>query len=79
MIALAKARPGEILYASSGHGTNLHLAMELFASMAQIRLVHVPYAGKIFPLDLGLCKPSMKGVRGYGTRGSETDTPRRDR
>lgn len=45
MIALAKARPGEILYASSGHGTNPHLAIELFASMAQISLVHVPYKG----------------------------------
>ena len=47
MIALAKKRPGEILYASSGHGTNPHLAMELFASMAQIRLVHVPYKGTL--------------------------------
>jgi tripartite-type tricarboxylate transporter receptor subunit TctC len=45
MIALARARPGQILYASSGHGTNPHLAIELFASMAQIRLVHVPYKG----------------------------------
>ena len=45
MIALAKARPGEILYASAGNGSNPHLTMELFASMAQIRLVHVPYKG----------------------------------
>jgi tripartite-type tricarboxylate transporter receptor subunit TctC len=45
MIALAKARPGEILYASSGQGTNPHLTMELFASMAQIRMIHVPYKG----------------------------------
>lgn len=44
-IALAKARPGEILFASSGVGTNAHLAMEHFASMAQIRLTHVPYKG----------------------------------
>lgn len=43
IIALAKARPGEILFASSGHGTNSHLTMELFASMAQIRMIHVPY------------------------------------
>ncbi len=43
LIALAKARPGEILFASSGHGTNSHLTMELFASMAQIRMTHVPY------------------------------------
>ena len=45
VIALAKARPGEILYGSAGHGTNPHLAMELFASMAQIRMTHVPYKG----------------------------------
>ena len=43
MIALAKARPGLILYASAGQGTSNHLAMELFSNMAQIRLVHVPY------------------------------------
>ena len=45
LIALAKARPGEILFASGGHGTNSHLAMELFISMAQLRMVHVPYKG----------------------------------
>jgi len=45
LIAMARARPGEILYASSGIGTNAHLAMEHFASMAQIRLTHVPYKG----------------------------------
>ena len=45
LIALARARPGEILFASSGNGTNAHLAIELFASMAQIRLVHVAYKG----------------------------------
>jgi tripartite-type tricarboxylate transporter receptor subunit TctC len=44
-IALAKSHPGEIAYGSSGHGTNPHLAIELFASMAQIRLLHVPYKG----------------------------------
>jgi tripartite-type tricarboxylate transporter receptor subunit TctC len=43
MIALAKARPGQVFFASSGYGTSNHLALELFASMAQVRLVHVPY------------------------------------
>jgi tripartite-type tricarboxylate transporter receptor subunit TctC len=42
-IALAKARPGQVLYASSGHGTNPHLTVELLCSMAGIRMVHVPY------------------------------------
>jgi tripartite-type tricarboxylate transporter receptor subunit TctC len=44
-VALAKARPGEIFYGSAGKGTNPHLAIELFASMAQVRLTHVPYKG----------------------------------
>ncbi len=43
MIAFAKARPGQILFASAGYGTNPHLSMELFASMAGIRMIHVPY------------------------------------
>jgi tripartite-type tricarboxylate transporter receptor subunit TctC len=45
MIALAKARPGQILFSSGGRGTNSHLATELFASMAQVRMTHVPYKG----------------------------------
>lgn len=43
LIALAKARPGELLYASAGHGTNPHLSMELLNTLAGVRLVHVPY------------------------------------
>jgi tripartite-type tricarboxylate transporter receptor subunit TctC len=46
-IALAKARPGEILYGSSGHGTNPHLTMELLAGMAGMRMTHVPYKSSI--------------------------------
>jgi len=45
MIALAKARPGQVLFSSGGRGTNSHLATELFASMAQIRMTNVPYKG----------------------------------
>ncbi len=45
LIALAKAKPGEINFASSGHGTPAHLAGELFNSMAGVKLVHVPYKG----------------------------------
>jgi len=45
LIALAKAHPGEINFASSGHGTPAHLAGELFNSMAGVKLVHVPYKG----------------------------------
>jgi tripartite-type tricarboxylate transporter receptor subunit TctC len=43
MIAFAKARPGQVLMASAGFGTNPHLSMELFASMGHIHMIHVPY------------------------------------
>ncbi len=45
LIALAKARPGEINYASSGAGTNLHLVGELFKSVAGMNITHIPYRG----------------------------------
>jgi tripartite-type tricarboxylate transporter receptor subunit TctC len=45
LIALAKARAGDLNYASSGSGTPAHLAGELFKSMAGINIVHVPYKG----------------------------------
>jgi len=45
LIALARAKPGEINYASSGIGTANHLAAELLSSMAAIRLTHVPFRG----------------------------------
>jgi tripartite-type tricarboxylate transporter receptor subunit TctC len=45
LIALAKAKPGELNYMSAGIGTSAHLASELFASMAGVKLVHVPYKG----------------------------------
>jgi tripartite-type tricarboxylate transporter receptor subunit TctC len=45
LIALARARPGELTYATSGAGTGHHLAGELFKSLAKIDLIHVPYPG----------------------------------
>lgn len=45
LIALAKANPGKMNYASSGPGTPYHMAGELFKSMAGIDVVHVPYKG----------------------------------
>lgn len=43
LIALARERKGRLTYASSGVGVSVHLAMELFNSMAQLTMVHVPY------------------------------------
>ncbi len=45
LIALAKAKPGELNYASSGSGAAAHLAGELFKAMAGVQMVHVPYKG----------------------------------
>jgi tripartite-type tricarboxylate transporter receptor subunit TctC len=45
LIALAKAQPGKINFASSGYGAAAHLAGELFKSEAKIDIVHVPYKG----------------------------------
>ena len=45
VIAIAKKRPNEILYASSGNGSGAHLATELLNTMTGIKLVHVPYKG----------------------------------
>ena len=49
LIALAKQKPGELHYASSGNGQSTHLAAELFCSMAGIKMVHVPYKGSAPP------------------------------
>jgi tripartite-type tricarboxylate transporter receptor subunit TctC len=45
LIALAKAKPGTLVYASSGVGTSGHLAMELFKRMAGVDMIHVPFKG----------------------------------
>jgi len=45
LIALARAKPGQITYASSGNGSGGHLANELLNSMAKVKMLHVPYKG----------------------------------
>ncbi len=45
LIAFAKARPGQVNYGSAGLGTNPHLGMELFLSMAGLTMTHIPYKG----------------------------------
>lgn len=44
-VAFARARPGQLNYASAGTGSGMHLATELMKSMAKLDLVHVPYKG----------------------------------
>src|SRR4029077_2942688 len=45
LIALARSKPGEVFYASTGVGTAPHLSGELLAQRAGVKLVHVPYQG----------------------------------
>jgi tripartite-type tricarboxylate transporter receptor subunit TctC len=53
LVALAKARPGKLNFASSGQGSAVHLAGELFKALAKVDIVHVPYKGtSMFMSDL---------------------------
>ncbi len=45
LVALAKAKPGQINYVSSGNGSTAHLNAELFKSLTGVKLVHLPYKG----------------------------------
>ncbi|WP_151637662.1 tripartite tricarboxylate transporter substrate binding protein [Noviherbaspirillum aerium] len=45
LVDLAKQQPGKLTFASAGSGTTIHLAGELFASMANVDILHVPYKG----------------------------------
>ena len=47
LIAYAKARPGQINYASAGSGTTTHLGGAMFSSMAGVEMTHVPYKGSV--------------------------------
>src|SRR3990172_13333750 len=51
LIALAKAQPGKLNYASAGNGATNNLAMELFKSMADVNIMHVPYKGQDLALN----------------------------
>jgi tripartite-type tricarboxylate transporter receptor subunit TctC len=85
LITLAKAQPGQIAAASSGTGSTNHLILEMFKSMAQVDIMHVPYKGggpAVIDLMSGQVKmyfnaastilPLMKSgrVRGIATSGS---------
>jgi tripartite-type tricarboxylate transporter receptor subunit TctC len=45
LIAVAKAQPGKITYSSAGNASNLHVAVELLAGMAGVKMLHIPYKG----------------------------------
>lgn len=67
LIAYAKERPGQINYASSGNGSGQHLFAAMFASMAGIELIHLPYRGSApATTDLlgGIVPMAMPGTAG---------------
>ena len=45
LIAAASKEPGKLTYASAGNGTSIHLAGELFTSLAKVNMMHIPYKG----------------------------------
>jgi len=57
LIALAKARPGQLSYATPGVGTPQHIGGELLKSLAGIDIIHVPYRGALFADVIGGCVP----------------------
>lgn len=86
LIALAKAQPGQIAAASSGTGSTNHLILEMFKSMAQVDILHVPYKGggpavtdlmsgqvKMFFNAASTILPLMKAgrLRGIATSGAK--------
>ena len=86
LAALARARPGQLNYASAGNGTSGHLAGELFATVLKARLTHIPYKGGapamvdligghvqlLFgTLQLGIAHTATGKVRGLATTGAK--------
>lgn len=85
LVALAKAKPGELTFGSAGSGTVLHLAGELFKTLSGVNIVHVPYKGsslalidllggrtKLMFLDIPLTLPNLKSgkLRALGVTGA---------
>lgn len=87
LIAMAKARPGALNYASAGVGTLAHLSGALFASMAGVELTHVPYRGSEksmidlmegrIELLFGTIAPTLAQVRAGKLRALATTGPKR--
>ena len=86
LIALAKSKPGQLNYGSSGSGTTVHLSGELFSVMTGIKMVHIPYKGATEALtgllagqtdlmfaSLSSSIPLIRGgkLRAYGVTGAQ--------
>jgi tripartite-type tricarboxylate transporter receptor subunit TctC len=87
LIALAKSKPGELTYASVGHGTVPHLSTELMALRTGIKLIHVPYQGSPpavtdllggrVSIMLGVASTIMPHVQAGKLKALATGTPKR--
>ena len=87
LVALAKAKPKQLSYASSGNGTSTHLAAELFKARADIDIMHVPYRGSApavadvvaghVPVIVDSVVSSVSQVKAGKLRGLATTSPRR--
>lgn len=62
-IALAKKRPGEIVYGSAGNGSYVHLTMALLTSMTDTKMTHVPYKGG-GPVNIAIASGEVQAVIG---------------
>ncbi len=69
LIALAKRKPGKLTFASTGTGSSVHLAAELFAGMAGVKINHVPYKGSGPGAQRPDRRPRRDDVFDYGERG----------
>ncbi|MDP1692723.1 MAG: tripartite tricarboxylate transporter substrate binding protein [Burkholderiaceae bacterium] len=87
LVAMAKAKPGQLSYASSGNGTSTHLAAELFKSVAGVDIAHIPYKGSApavadviagqVPMIVDSVASSTAQVKGGKLKALATTSPKR--
>jgi tripartite-type tricarboxylate transporter receptor subunit TctC len=87
LVALAKSKPGEMNYASSGNGSTQHLAGELFKQLTGTDIVHIPYKGSgdaikdllagTVNMNFDTMPPVLPHIQAGKLRGLAISTPRR--
>jgi tripartite-type tricarboxylate transporter receptor subunit TctC len=87
LIALAKSKPGQLNYASSGNGSTQHLAGEMFKQLTGVEIVHVPYKGSgdaikdllggVVSMNFDTMPPVLPHIQAGKLRGLAISTPKR--
>ncbi len=87
LVALLKARPGQLNYASSGNGSTQHLAGEMFKQLTGTNIIHVPYKGSgdaikdllggVVAMNFDTMPPVLPHIQSGKLRGLAISTPRR--